>query len=252
MVCIYPLLDLGILSIQTFSLTAIMAAGTCMLYYELSSRFSKCMQRMLYKTLPWMMAGAIIAGRILFALSSNGFCLTGMRITNFGGFVFYGGLLGGLLGLFGYFRGSLKSVLEITDVICTLLPLGQAIGRLGCYFNGCCYGREWSGFLAIPYLLDKKWVYVFPTWFVEIGACTILFLVLRGVSKDARPDLHTAVYACGYSTIRFLLEFVRGDQIRGKIGALSISQWIGFMFIAFGVYAFCRFRSTRYVNVYFR
>ena len=58
----------------------------------------------------------------------------------YGGSVFYGGLIGGILGLLLVCKKYHQSFLMFADVAASLLPLGHAIGRLGCYLNGCCYG----------------------------------------------------------------------------------------------------------------
>ena len=59
-----------------------------------------------------------------------------------GGFVFYGGLLGGVAGVFIYVKMFKMKFLPFSDIIAAVLPLGHAVGRVGCYFGGCCYGME--------------------------------------------------------------------------------------------------------------
>ena len=97
----------------------------------------------------------------------------------FGGSVFYGGIIGGCVALSIVCAIKKQPFLEYTDVFASLIPLGQAIGRIGCYFNGCCYGCKYEGFCSIIYPVNGKFIRVFPTWFVEAVFCTILFLFFQ-------------------------------------------------------------------------
>ena len=92
-------------------------------------------------------------------------------------FVFYGGLTGGCIGLVVYCKREHKQIWEYMDLILSIVPLGQAIGRIGCYFNGCCYGRKYDGILSVPYPVDGEISYVFPTWFCESAFSLALFSI---------------------------------------------------------------------------
>ena len=73
---------------------------------------------------------------------------------------------------------------------------------------------------------------VFPTWFVEAGFCLILFIYFQFIHKNNTAGIRTAIYCISYSIYRFVIEFMRGDEIRGYIGSLSSSQLIS-IFILF-------------------
>lgn len=150
------------------------------------------------------------------------------------GFVFYGGLIGALIAILIVCRGNKKEILSITDTMLRLLPIGQAIGRIGCFFNGCCYGKASEGLLAISYPVDGEMIKVFPTWFVEALGCLVLGTILL-LNRDKKRGTYTFGYLGFYGLLRFFLEFARGDEVRGIFLGLSTSQWISLLFILIGV-----------------
>lgn len=153
------------------------------------------------------------------------------------GFVFYGGLLGGALGLFVYGKQFRTEISGYLDICATVLPLGHALGRVGCFFAGCCYGLEYHGWGAYVYkrptdALTPVGVPLFPVQLVEAALLLVLFAVLLYLFlKKGRLGLTTAVYILSYSVLRFLLEFLRGDGERGGWLGLSTSQWVSLLLL---------------------
>lgn len=148
-----------------------------------------------------------------------------------GGLVFYGALIGGVLGGLLCVRITGAPLVTIERCIVPYIPFGHAIGRLGCILAGCCIGTPYDGFGALYYSnslfgLDPNQGY-FPVQLLEAAAlmCIGLYLVwLRGVQKN-RLELLLSYFGL-YGFVRFLLEFLRGDMVRGFYGGLSTSQWI--------------------------
>lgn len=135
-----------------------------------------------------------------------------------GGFVFYGGLIGGLVGLFfGCKIVSVKVSLYIEETA-IFLPLAHGFGRVGCFFAGCCYGKEinWTFSNIIPR---------FPIQLVEAFLLFCIFALLLFLYYRGKKKL-LFVYGLFYSIIRFVLEFFRDDLERGFILSLSTSQFI--------------------------
>lgn len=147
-----------------------------------------------------------------------------------GGFVFYGGLIGGFIGCF-----LVKSIhkIDVVKYLSTLIfciPLAHGFGRVACYFAGCCYGMPYSGpfsveYHNIPYSLCD--VELFPVQLVEaiclfIFALIFLYLVIK---KRSSTNLIFLYLIC-YSVLRFILEYFRYDAARGHLGVFSTSQWI--------------------------
>ena len=156
-----------------------------------------------------------------------------------GGFVFYGGLLGGILGVFIYakqFKISFKSLLLI---LIPVVPLIHSIGRIGCLCAGCCYGMEYHGFGAITFhnsILAPNGVPLFPMQIVEFICNLLIFIALLVTYKRFLGTYKTlGLYLILYSIVRFVLEFFRGDLIRGIYFSLSTSQWISIVLFIVGI-----------------
>lgn len=131
-----------------------------------------------------------------------------------GGLVFYGGLAGGLLGAYLGAKIAGTPLLRYENAVVPFLPLGYGVGRVGCFLAGCCYGFAYHGKPFPIQLVDTA---------ISIGVCIYL---VRFSRKTLRSGVLLLTYLTIYAVQRFLLEFLRGDAIRGSFGVLSTSQWI--------------------------
>lgn len=153
----------------------------------------------------------------------------------FGGSVFYGGFIGASAALVIYskhVKGGLRK--EFIDIFAVCVPLFHCFGRIGCFLGGCCYGIKSSiGFIAHnPLLPEISGVRRFPTALAESAFNLLLFGVLLYLYKSRRNCGRLIyVYMLIYPAGRFILEFFRGDEIRGIFFYLSTSQWISLALI---------------------
>ncbi|MBO5925950.1 MAG: prolipoprotein diacylglyceryl transferase [Clostridia bacterium] len=156
------------------------------------------------------------------------------------GITFIGGLIGGVitfLAVFFIFRkfahGKLSDILSIAP--CCIV-IAHAFGRIGCFFVGCCYGKETDSFLGVkfPHLSNP----VHPTQLYEALFLFVLFAVLSYLllKKDYKHNL--SIYLIAYGVFRFLLEFVRDDP-RGKLfDLMSPSQFWSIVMVIAGIALF--------------
>lgn len=144
-----------------------------------------------------------------------------------GGWVFYGGLIGGLVGAWMFCRRWKVDFGAVCDISAPAIPLFHAFGRVGCFLSGCCHGIKWAGGIAFTEAIAApNGVPLFPVQLVEAGCNLILCVVLSLLRKRfRRSGTLMCVYLVSYAVIRFALEFLRGDAIRG-VFLLSTSQWI--------------------------
>lgn len=146
------------------------------------------------------------------------------------GLVYYGGLMGFLLFssigiklIYRKYDGELMNLIAIT------IPLFHGFGRIGCLLGGCCFGVDYTGPLAVTYLYgSQKASSCFPIQAVESLFEFLIFAVLIILSKNKKLNL-LKIYLAIYAGLRFVLEFVRGDVIRGIFWKLSFSQYISIL-----------------------
>lgn len=148
-----------------------------------------------------------------------------------GGFVFYGGLIGGILGAIITVKILKVDVATVEKIVVPYLPLAHAIGRVGCLLAGCCHGMEYEGPLAVYYPNSVAGVPptqgYFPTQILEgILNIGIMFALLYIAKKVKHSYDLLFSYLFLYAIVRFIVEFFRGDKIRGIFNSLSSSQWI--------------------------
>ena len=154
------------------------------------------------------------------------------------GLVFYGSLIGGLIGLMIFCRRKRKSFLALADLFMPSLVLGQAFGRIGCFHAGCCYGKETSGWLSVTFpegCVAPAGVPLVPTQLLESAFLFILTVVLVWMlSKKLKSGTVLGWYLILYGVWRFIIEFYRNDE-RGAVGALSTSQFIAIFAVLIGI-----------------
>ena len=180
-----------------------------------------------------------------------------------GGLVFQGALPACALFLYFYLRRKGKPFLKTLDMFAPYLPLCHGIGRLGCFLNGCCYGRRTDFFLGIPFrrvpwdtsippegslafidhcnrygveALSTYWGkpfsevhWSFPVHATQLYssiALFLIFLILLQIRKRARnfDGVVLCSYLLLYSVFRFFNEFLRGDHNPQRLGGLSDQQ----------------------------
>lgn len=158
-----------------------------------------------------------------------------------GGFVFYGGLIGGVIGLYVYSKSFKISFKKLCMILIPVVPIFHSIGRIGCLLAGCCYGMEYDGFGSITFYnseLAPIGVPLFPMQIVESICNLIIFIIILITYKRFKGTYKTiALYSVLYSIVRFVLEFYRGDTARGIL-VLSTSQWISIALFIVGIILF--------------
>ena len=145
-----------------------------------------------------------------------------------GGFVFYGGLIFVLVFL-GIWRIRFPLTLHTLWSLLVALTFGHAIGRLGCFLAGCCYGAPTTW----PWGIFLHGTHRHPTQLLESFSLLILGWFL--IKKRTRQNSVSLYFIC-YGVLRLTIEALRGDAIRGLWGPLTPSQWISLALIFGGVF----------------
>lgn len=182
----------------------------------------------------YILLSAIIGSRLFFVLTQlDHFLRKPLDIFKIweGGLVFYGGLLLAVPVVILYVRKHKLDLWSIMDIFAPSVAIGHAIGRLGCFSAGCCYGKPAEGLpLAVIFhdheSLARIGIPLHPTQLYESFGELINFFILITLRKHQsfKGQLFWT-YILLYSIIRFFVELFRGDEIRGFLFAgVSVSQ----------------------------
>ena len=155
------------------------------------------------------------------------------------GWVVYGGIIGGILSAMLYCKIKKLPFLKYFDLAMPAVALAQGFGRIGCFLAGCCYGMETDCAIGIAFTesaFAPNGVKLLPTQLISSALDFLNFAVLIWLRKRKNGDGQVAgCYLIFYSIGRFILEFFRGDLIRGTVGTLTTSQFISIFTLFAGV-----------------
>lgn len=185
----------------------------------------------------YVVLSAIIGARLLYIIVNLKFFLENPLeaiLFNHGGLVFYGGLIGAFITSYIYIKKHNLQTWQISDLITPYLALGIGITRIGCFLNGCCFGKETNSSLGITCSIDSpagifygKVARIHAAQLYEFLYCLLLFILLIALKKY--KTFHGQLFwlfILFYSILRSLNETLRGDIERGIFWIFSTSQWI--------------------------
>ncbi len=163
------------------------------------------------------------------------------------GGVFYGGLILAVAVALWYIRRAGLPLWTTCDVFAPGIALGHVVGRFGCFFAGCCYGRPvtephwWTVTFTDPFALANVGTPLntplYPTQLFEAGAEFLILSLLLSTERKGRtfPGRTFWLYILLYAVSRFFIEFYRGDE-RGSVGIFSTSQFISILLAPLAVF----------------
>lgn len=245
------LIDIGFLHLKTYG--ACMAVGF-LLCWTLIERLSG--RKDLANLILALMVSGVVGSRAAYVIEHwrSEFAANPLSVIRIdqGGLMFYGGLILAILVFFAWCAWKKEHPLKLADLFCTVIPLGHACGRIGCFFYGCCYGKISNSPLAVAFPSHSPAWYeqfhagqiaasaatslpVLPTQLFESAALFALFAILLILRKRvvAHPGVLSGIYLIAYALLRFGMEYLRGDP-RAAVGPFSISQTISIGMIVLG------------------
>lgn len=249
----FPSITIFDKSISMYNLLIIVGLIFCLLYIIGICKKKKINDNEIIKVLLIGFIGVFIGGHLLYALTRIDLIILFIskidRVDSFnlfidcmfeifGGSVFYGGLIGGLITSYIYIKKVKLDINMISDLCAPLIPLFHTFGRIGCFLTGCCYGIESKiGFTYKHSMIElANGVNRFPVQLLEGFYNLLLFILLTMLYKKSKYKgkliyLYLVLYPIG----RFILEFFRGDDYRGFIFGLSVSQLISILLLIFSL-----------------
>lgn len=160
---------------------------------------------------------------------------------------FIGGLIGGvatfLIIYFAYGRKKYGAhLLELLPIAAGCILIAHGCGRMGCFFYGCCYGKEAQphAFLAMNYPTalgnghySREWIY--PTQLYEAVFLIGLFFICAYITIKKKYQNTMGIYLICYGVFRFFNEFLRDDSRGSFIPGISPSQFWSIMMVILGI-----------------
>jgi phosphatidylglycerol---prolipoprotein diacylglyceryl transferase len=184
----------------------------------------------------WALIWGIIGGRVWYVLFNLGYFLEDPReiiMLHHGGLIWYGGLFFALGFALVYLRRNRLPVLKTLDLLAPYIALGQAIGRIGCFLNGCCFGKPVSWGMYFPSQGER----LHPAQLYSFVNLLVIFLILRRRQESSKVDGGViCLYLLLASLERFIVEFFRGDSSPFFLGLTSF-QVISLFIIGIAIYA---------------
>lgn len=195
----------------------------------------------------WIIISALVGAKLLLLIvdfdtfgRNPGELLTLVR----SGGVFYGGLIAAVIVALWYLRRHRMPMWTVTDVFAPGIALGHVIGRTGCLFAGCCFGRPtdvpWAVTFHSEYAAQNVGtplnIPLHPTQIYEAGAELLILGLLLLTEKKGRPFPGRTFwgYMLLYGISRFIIEIYRGDP-RGMVGVFSTSQFVSVILVPLAI-----------------
>lgn len=189
----------------------------------------------------WLMVGSILGARVVYVATYWHEEFAGQPIFEIfavwhGGLVYYGGLIGGIVGGSAYVLWKKMPIWKTADVLAPSIALGSFFGRMGCLLNGCCYGRPtdlpWAITFTNPLAHDLSGtplnVPLHPTEIYDGVLNLALYALLAWLFRRKKFNGQIfATYLICYSILRSVVEHFRGDYsvLHYHLG-LTPAQWI--------------------------
>ena len=247
------------LKVHGFSVMLVLAAAAGVYLTAWRARREKIHPDVVFELAVWLLTGGFIGARALFLIRNpdtvHGFWDL-FKVWQ-GGIVFYGCIIGGLIGSLMYWARHPFPFRAMCDAVAPSLAIGIALGRVGCLLNGCCFGGvsdvPWAMTFApdtLPWLhhVDHGWLSpdaarslpVHPTQAYAILDGVILLGLLSAYFPHRRRDGEVmALLMVTYPVTRFLIEGLRDDDPAYFLG-LTLSQLISAALFPCGLIAWWR------------
>jgi phosphatidylglycerol---prolipoprotein diacylglyceryl transferase len=220
----------------------------------------------------WVLVASLVGSKLLMIVTDwddyegNWRAFLSLDFLRSGG-VFYGGFIGAVIASVIMMRIYKLPWWRTADAFAPGIAIGQAIGRLGCFSAGCCWGKPTTAFCGVhftdkghettnvptivghlPAAIQQQWadklgglnapVYLHPVQLYEVGASLVIFVILLVMARKRKFHGQIVLaYALLYAVARFIIEIWRDDP-RGSLLGLSTSQFIALLIFIGGIAAY--------------
>ena len=242
----HPILfKIGNITLYTYGTFVALGFFTALIVSRILAKKNNIEPQLITDLIFTILVSALIGSRLLYVIINFNYYKNDL-ISIFklwdGGLVFYGGFITSVIGSYLFIKIKKMNLWETADIIAPSIALGHSVGRFGCFFAGCCYGKTCSKPWAITFLnpdsLAPIGIPLHPTQLYSVLSNFLLFLILLFIYKHKK--YHGIVffsYLLIYSIFRSFIEIFRGD-FRGDFFGfpISVSQGISLVIGMFSIY----------------
>lgn len=230
--------SIGTFTIYAYGLMLVLAFFVCAYLSSLQAAKERMNSEQIFNLLFYVFIFGILGSRLFYVFINFRFYLQyplEIIMLQHGGMAWFGGLVFGSSTAILFIKKHKMNLLKSLDLLAPFVALGQAIGRIGCLLNGCCFGRE-SEFGLYFKVFDQILI---PTQLYSSLLMLLIFVILR--FKQDRKHWAGEI-SCGYlffySLKRFFIEFLRNDSPRLFFG-LTLFQVLCLVmfFLSLGIFA---------------
>lgn len=226
----HPILfEIGPLAVRTYGVFVALAFFICFYFlYKEAARKNFYPEKILDMELAMLISGIMGARALHVAVNVDYYKNHALEIAQLwrGGLAIYGGLFFGIIAGWIFILKKKMPFFKTGDFVAPYIALGQSIGRIGCFLNGCCFGKP-------PH----------PAQLYASAALLVIFVGLKLAEKLRLPEgFLFGAYLLLYSAQRFFLDFFRADT-PGYAFGLTISQFISVFVFAAGFFLIFKARN---------
>lgn len=242
----YPIIfQIGSFTLRSYGLMAALGFLCAMGILNLNRKYAKMTSDQVSTLAFIVIAAGIIGARIFYVVQfwNSKFSQNWPSVFRIdqGGLVYYGGFFLASGAMFYYCRKQKLDILRVMDIIAPGLALGHTFGRVGCFLNGCCFGRPGGGIFGVIHPVNSEAFYKYgniplhPVQLYEAGMNLLLFPLLFWLVRKAGAGIAASSYLISYGLIRFIDEFFRGDHSSTFFLGMTRAQTIGLVIVPAGI-----------------
>lgn len=244
----YPVLfKIGNFGVRTYGVILIIAFFICLYLAKWDAKRLGLGKKDIDHLANYLLLWGLIGARLYYALFYDPYYYFTKPWTLLfiweGGLAIHGAILGGILGLYLYTKKYHRDFWNLADFLSPLLLLGQGIGRIGCFLNGCCFGKPTDKPWGVIFPKDSFAYYkygftpVHPTQLYEMVLDVLGFIIFWTVRKKiSSPGVLFAWYLIYYGVVRFVVSLFRADSLYLWGTGVKIAYVVSFIMIVIGIY----------------
>lgn len=251
----YPeLFHIGSITIYTYAFCIALGTLVASLYLKRRVKTELGIVTLSNNFIYLVFIAGFIGGKVFYYLEKPNYYFNNPKLllNNFsGGFVFYGSFVTITPVVIWYLKKHKIPLLPMLDILAITTLIVHAIGRVGCFFGGCCYGKPTDTFIGMAFPKTKG-IEVHPSQLYEILVLIIIMSIILFLKKrqQFKGQLFLS-YIMLYAIARSILELFRGDN-RGSIikDVLSHSQFIGLLILILAIYLYKKLKTDTKNTIY--